>query len=47
MMPIIKTFIVEDSQIIRDSLIATLEEMVPVNVVGGSRISGSYPRNVN
>ena len=30
----IKTFIVEDSPVIRDSLIATLEELVPVKVVG-------------
>ena len=33
MLPI-KTYIVEDSQVIRDSLIATLEELVPVSVVG-------------
>ena len=33
-MPILKTYIVEDSQVIRDSLIATLEELVPVTVVG-------------
>ena len=30
----LKTYIVEDSQVIRDSLIATLEELVPVSVVG-------------
>ena len=30
----LKTYIVEDSQVIRDSLIATLEELVPVTVVG-------------
>lgn len=30
----LKTFIVEDSKVIRDSLIATLEELVPVAVVG-------------
>ncbi|MBT9505956.1 response regulator [Rhodoferax sp.] len=30
----LKTFIVEDSPLIRDSLIATLEELVPVKVVG-------------
>ena len=30
----LKTYIVEDSQIIRESLIATLEELVPVQVVG-------------
>ncbi len=33
MLPL-KTFIVEDSPVIRDSLIATLEELVPVVVVG-------------
>ena len=30
----LKTYIVEDSLVIRQSLIATLEEMVPVEVVG-------------
>ena len=30
----LKTYIVEDSPVIRDSLIATLEELVSVNVVG-------------
>ncbi len=30
----LKTFIVEDSPLIRESLIATLEELVPVKVVG-------------
>ena len=30
----LKTYIVEDSQIIRESLVATLEELVPVQVVG-------------
>jgi DNA-binding NarL/FixJ family response regulator len=30
----LKTFIVEDSPVIRDNLIATLEELVPVKVVG-------------
>ena len=33
-MPPLKTYIVEDSQVIRDQLIATLEELVPVQVVG-------------
>ena len=33
-MPILKTYIVEDSPVIRESLIATLEELVPVKVVG-------------
>ena len=30
----LKTFIVEDSKVIRDSLIAALEEMTPIEVVG-------------
>jgi DNA-binding NarL/FixJ family response regulator len=30
----IKTFIVEDSQVIRDNLVATLEDFVPIVVVG-------------
>ena len=30
----LRTYIVEDSQVIRDNLIATLEELVPVEVVG-------------
>jgi len=30
----LKTFIVEDSPVIRDNLIATLEELVPVKVIG-------------
>ena len=30
----LKTYIVADSQVIRESLIATLEELVPVDVVG-------------
>jgi DNA-binding NarL/FixJ family response regulator len=33
-MPALKTFIVEDSQVIRENLIATLEELVPVEVIG-------------
>ncbi|EHR69973.1 response regulator containing a CheY-like receiver domain and an HTH DNA-binding domain [Burkholderiales bacterium JOSHI_001] len=33
-MTVLKTFIVEDSPVIRDNLIATLEELVPVQVVG-------------
>ena len=33
MLPL-KTYIVEDSPVIRDNLIATLEELVPVKVVG-------------
>ncbi len=33
-MPVLKAYIVEDSPVILDSLIALLEEMVPVKVVG-------------
>jgi CheY-like chemotaxis protein len=33
-MSLLKTYIVEDSQVIRENLIATLEELVPVEVVG-------------
>lgn len=33
-MTTVKTFIVEDSPVIRDNLIATLEELTPVRVVG-------------
>ena len=33
-MPPLKTYIVEDSQVIRENLIATLEELVPLEVVG-------------
>jgi DNA-binding NarL/FixJ family response regulator len=33
-MQMLKTYIVEDSAIIREGLIATLEELVPVEVVG-------------
>jgi len=33
-MSVIKTYIVEDSPVILDSLVAMLEEMVPVTVVG-------------
>jgi len=33
MLPL-KTFVVEDSPVIRDNLIATLEELVPVAVIG-------------
>ncbi|MDP1532200.1 MAG: response regulator [Rubrivivax sp.] len=33
-MPVLKTFIVEDSPVIRENLIATLEELAPVEVVG-------------
>ena len=35
-MAIVKTFIVEDSPIILDNLVATLEELAPVKVVGSA-----------
>jgi DNA-binding NarL/FixJ family response regulator len=35
-MPALKTYLVEDSKLIRDNLIATLEELVPVTVVGSA-----------
>lgn len=35
-MPPLKTYIVEDSAVIRDNLIAALEEMAPVTVVGSA-----------
>ncbi len=34
LMPNLRTFIVEDSPVIRENLIATLEELVPMEVVG-------------
>jgi DNA-binding NarL/FixJ family response regulator len=33
-MRLLKTYLVEDSQVIRDSLIDTLEELLPLRVVG-------------
>jgi DNA-binding NarL/FixJ family response regulator len=33
-MPALQTFVVEDSPVIRESLIATLEELAPIHVVG-------------
>ena len=33
-MPALNTYIVEDSPVIRENLIATLEELVPIEVVG-------------
>ena len=33
-MQLLKTYIVEDSRVIRENLIATLEELAPVHVVG-------------
>lgn len=34
--PLLSTYIVEDSPVIRESLIATLEELVPIHVVGSA-----------
>lgn len=33
-MPVLTTFLVEDSLVIQQSLVATLQELTPVNVVG-------------
>ena len=35
-MPALKTYIVEDSPVIRENLIAALEEMAPVQVIGST-----------
>ena len=35
-MPLLQTYLVEDSPVIRESLIATLEELAPVKVVGSA-----------
>ncbi len=35
-MPLLQTYLVEDSLLIRESLIATLEEMAPVRVIGSA-----------
>lgn len=35
-MPPLQTFLVEDSPVIRENLIATLEEMAPVSVIGSA-----------
>lgn len=40
----LKTFIVEDSPVIRDSLIAALEEMAPIQVVGVAEDEASAVR---
>ena len=37
----LQTYIVEDSQVIRDNLIATLEELAPVHVVGSAEDEAS------
>jgi DNA-binding NarL/FixJ family response regulator len=43
-MPVLRTFIVEDSSVIRESLIAALEEMVPLKVVGEAEDGASALR---
>lgn len=40
----LRAYIVEDSQVIRDNLIATLEELVPVEVVGTAEDEGTAVR---
>ena len=34
MLPLLRTFVVEDSPVIRENLVATLEELTPLKVVG-------------
>ncbi len=43
-MPHVNTFIVEDSPIILDNLVATLEELAPVRVVGSAADEASAVR---
>jgi len=43
-MPAVKTFIVEDSPIILDNLVATLEELAPVKVVASAPDEASAVR---
>jgi DNA-binding NarL/FixJ family response regulator len=43
-MPKVNTFIVEDSPIILDNLVATLEELAPVKVVGSAADEASAVR---
>jgi DNA-binding LytR/AlgR family response regulator len=40
----LRTFLVEDSPVIRENLIATLEEMTPVQVVGSADEEGAAKR---
>lgn len=40
-MPEIKTYLVEDSPLIREDLVATLEELTPVHVVGSADNEGA------
>ena len=43
-MQLIKIYLVEDSPVIRENLIATLEELVPVRVVGFAEDEGTVLR---
>ena len=43
-MQLIKIYLVEDSTVIRENLIATLEELVPVRVVGFAEDEGTVLR---
>ena len=43
-MPLLQTYLVEDSPVIRESLIATLEELAPVHVVGFAEDESSAQR---
>ncbi len=43
-MPPLQTYLVEDSPVIRESLIATLEELAPVKVVGSAEDEDSALR---
>lgn len=42
--PLLNTYVVEDSPVIRENLIATLEELVPVRVVGWAEDEASAVR---
>lgn len=43
-MRLLRTYIVEDSPVVREDLIATLEELAPVQVVGSARDEASAVR---
>ena len=45
-MSILKTFIIEDSAVIRQNLAATLEELAPIQVVGGAETQGEAVRQL-
>jgi DNA-binding NarL/FixJ family response regulator len=42
--PLLATYLVEDSPVIRENLIATLEELVPIRVVGHAEDEGTAVR---